>query len=431
MIKFQKTELVAKGKTKEVWRTDQAGIALFMSKDDLTAGDGTKHDVVKGKAALANQTTCNVFRFLNSCGLSTAFIEQVDETSFIGQLCEMIPYEVVVRREAYGSYLKAYPYLPKGHIFQKLVVQFFLKTSGKKWQGIKLPVDDPLAIFGEDGLMHLFRPDQPIAGQEPFASIADYPLKDLPEMMDEMAQIAAKTFLALEKAWQQVNGNRRLIDFKVEFGINIYKKLVLADVIDSDSWRVLNREGEHLDKQLYRNGADTNIVLEKYQIAVDLTGLFEIPLQQIIIWSGSPSDNISAVENAITDYNIEHGCQMITKVACSMHKRPVEGIYIVNNYVHDIPDSVIIAYIGMSNGAGPTLSANVCVPVINVPAGYKESPNDIFSSLNTPSLTPAETVVSPKNAALAALKILSMRNPKIYMNLRHEQEKLLTNYLIL
>ncbi len=430
MINFQKTELATEGKTKEVWRTDQAGIALFVSRNDLTAGDGAKHDIVKGKAALANQTTCNVFRFLNSCELPTSFIEQVDETSFIGQLCEMIPYEVVVRREAYGSYLKSYPHLPKGHIFQKLVVQFFLKTSGKNWQGMEIPVDDPLAIFGEDGLMHLFRPDQPITGQVAFASITDYPLKDSPEMMDEMAQIAAKTFLALEKAWQQVNGNRRLIDFKVEFGINSYKKLVLADVIDSDSWRVIDRVGEHLDKQLYRNGMNTDIVLEKYQIAADLTGSFRIPLQQIIIWSGSEKDDISSIKDAISNYT-GHGCQMITTVACSMHKQPVEGIYIANSYIHDVPDSVIIAYIGMSNGAGPTLSANVCVPVISVPANYKESPNDVFSSLNTPSLTPAETIVSPKNAALAALKILSIRNPKIYMDLRYEQEKLLTNYLIL
>jgi phosphoribosylaminoimidazole carboxylase/phosphoribosylaminoimidazole-succinocarboxamide synthase len=430
MSDFNAIDLIASGKTKEVWTTNQKGVALFLSKDDLTAGDGAKHDVVIGKASLANQTTCNVFRFLNSCGIPTSFIKQVDETSFIGQLCDMIPYEVVVRREAYGSYLKAYPYLPKGHIFQRLVVQFFLKTSGKTWLDKAIPVDDPLAFFGEDGVMHLFRPDQPIDGQEPFLSTTDYSLRYAPEIMGNIAEIAAKTFLALEKAWQQVGGNRRLIDFKVEFGINSDDKLVLADVIDSDSWRVLDREGKHLDKQLYRNGANTDVVLEKYQIAADLTGLFTVPLQQIIIWSGSPKDDISVIENAIADYT-SNGRQVITKVACSMHKQPVEGINIVNYHIRNIPDSVIIAYIGMSNGAGPTLSANVCVPVISVPAGYEKSPNDVFSSLNTPSFVPTETIVSPKNAALAALKILSMRNPKIYMDLRYQQEKLLTNYLIL
>lgn len=428
-MEFTKIRSIARGKTKEVFEINKYGLALFVSSDDLTAGDGAKHNIVKGKAALANLTTCNVFRFLNQCGIPTSFVEQVDKTSFVGDLCNMIPYEVVVRREAYGSYLGNYPYLQKGHLFQKLIVQFFLKTSGKKWLGLDIPVDDPLAIFTNDDKMDLFLPNIPITSQIPFMTLDDYPLKGYESKITEIKTIAAKTFLALEKAWQQVEGNRRLIDFKLEFGISYSGRLVLADVIDSDSWRVVDRDGAHLDKQLYRDGADTATVLDKYKTAADLTSRFKLPSQQIIIWTGSEKDNISPITSTLEGYS--SNSVKVTPVVCSMHKQPIEGIYNVNRLIQDIPDAVIIDYIGLSNGAGPCLSANVSIPVINVPANYNESPIDVFSSLNTPSFVPCTTAVNPKNAALEALKILSMRNPQIYMNLRHEQEKLLANFLIL
>ncbi|MBU0624943.1 hypothetical protein KKF05_01225 [Patescibacteria group bacterium] len=81
-------QLLAEGKTKRVW-ADSADpdLVVIESKDDLTAGDGAKHDVLSGKAVQATQTACNVFRHLQSCGLESAliksaFIKQLSETSF-------------------------------------------------------------------------------------------------------------------------------------------------------------------------------------------------------------------------------------------------------------------------------------------------------------------------------------------------------------
>jgi len=341
----------------------------------------------------------------------------------------MIDYEVVARREAYGSYLKAYPYLPKGHLFSKLVVQLFLKTSGKNWEGVILPEDDPLMII-VDGNGYLCNPKLPMDREIPyFAILEEFPLCDNLEVIEEIKTFAAKTFLALEKAWQLVPGNRRLIDFKVEFGTTKDGELVLADVIDSDSWRVLDSEGGHLDKQIYRDGGETDEVLAKYKIAAGLTGLFQVPNQQVILWAGSEDDDLDSIEKLLSKY-VPYGYK-VTRNVCSMHKQPVKGIFELNQLVHKIPDSVIIALIGMSNGAAPIIGANESVPVITVPANYDKTPNDVFSSLHTPSLTPVSTIISPKNAALQALKSLSMRNPRIYMELRYAQEKLLTNVLIL
>ena len=94
---------------------------------------------------------------------------------------------------------------------------------------------------------------------------------------------------------------------------------------------------------------------------------------------------------------------------------------------HETPDTVVIAYIGRSNGAGPTLSAITNVPVITVPASAKEFPEDVWSSLRAPSNVPVMTVLEPANAVLAALNILSSRNPRLYARVRGEIESRMVN----
>jgi phosphoribosylaminoimidazole carboxylase/phosphoribosylaminoimidazole-succinocarboxamide synthase len=86
--------------------------------------------------------------------------------------------------------------------------------------------------------------------------------------------------------------------------------------------------------------------------------------------------------------------------------------------LQEVPDTVVIAYIGRSNGAGPVLSALSAAPVITVPASVKDFPEDVWSCLRGPSSVPVMTVMEPSNAVLAALQILSARNPKIYAQVR-------------
>lgn len=166
--------LLCEGKTKMVYVEDSEPV-IVVSKDDLTAGDGAKHDVIEGKARLANQTTCNVFRLLQKCWVPSAFIEQVGSERFRAKRCKMVPYEVVVRREAHGSYLKRNPHLSKGHVFPQLLTEFFLKTSGKRWEDHVLPKDDPFAriasiagVAEHGDKMELYLPDYPIRMQKPF-----------------------------------------------------------------------------------------------------------------------------------------------------------------------------------------------------------------------------------------------------------------------
>ncbi|MEK7603734.1 MAG: AIR carboxylase family protein, partial [Patescibacteria group bacterium] len=111
----------------------------------------------------------------------------------------------------------------------------------------------------------------------------------------------------------------------------------------------------------------------------------------------------------------------------SLHKEPVRACEEIGKLVQEIPDSVVIVFCGRSNGAGPTLSAQCTVPVITVPATWREFPEDVWSSLRTPSETPVATILDPKNAVLSALQILAMRNPRLYAELRFRQEERLYN----
>ena len=89
---------MTEGKTKKIHQVaGSSDLVTLISKDDITAGDGAKHDVIPDKGRLATATTCNVFRLLKACGLPVAFEEQDSATSFVAPKCAMLPYEVVVR----------------------------------------------------------------------------------------------------------------------------------------------------------------------------------------------------------------------------------------------------------------------------------------------------------------------------------------------
>ena len=427
-------DLIAEGKTKIIRTTAQdPDKVLVLSKDDITAGDGKKHDLIEGKAAFATRTTSNVFRLLKACGIPVAFDEQLGATTFGAPRFKMLPYEVVTRREAHGSYLKRMPGLAKGHLFPKLIVEFYLKTAGRKWKNHDLLCDDPFMEYAEGaGTISLYEPSKPIHQQKPFLVLqADevFGHGDEWKLFAGIKKIARRTFLILEKAWQLEGGT--LVDLKVEFGLTSKGDLLLADVIDNDSWRVLEG-GAYIDKQVYRDGGGLDDVAAKYKRVAGITDHFRLPLQQIVIWRGSDKDDVTPVAKVLDQFcgAPDQGRLKVTIQTCSIHKEPVRGLNELHSLVQQTPDTVVIAFIGRSNGAGPTLSACTSVPVITVPASFKDFPEDVWSSLRTPSNVPVTTVLEPSNAALAATEILALRNPQIYMLLREQLEERLTNTIM-
>ncbi len=415
-------QLLTEGKTKWVHQSaEHADLVVVVSKDDITAGDGAKHDVIASKGQLATKTTCNVFRLLIACDIPVAFAEQSGAISFVAPKCRMLPYEVVVRRAAHGSFLKRNPHLSKGQLFSQLLVEFYLKTKGRRWKQHELTCDDPLMTYVEESQqIQLFHPATPLT--EPFLTLSAaevFAENDEWKRFDEMRRIARRAFLVLEKAWQ-LEG-QKLVDYKVEFGVDTKGRLLLADVIDNDSWRVVEND-RYIDKQLYRDGGSLDDVAATYQRVAEITSRFRLPHQRIIVWRGSENDNLDPFAAALG--RLAH---LMLPVTCSAHKEPILAALQLQELLHEVPDSVVVAYIGRSNGAGPTLSAMSTAPVITVPANAKEFPEDVWSSLRAPSNVPVMTVLEPSNAVLAALQILSSRNPLVYAELRTKLETRMLN----
>ncbi|MFZ0031936.1 MAG: phosphoribosylaminoimidazolesuccinocarboxamide synthase [Candidatus Cybelea sp.] len=268
---------IARGKTKVLYENPGQPHQLVVAQtDSISAGDGARRHEIQGKGRLAAQTTARVFRLLNLCGLPTHYLnggEDDDNNEMVVRRCNMIPLEVVTRGVAAGSFVKRNPGLQRGALLVPRVIEFFFKDDA---------AHDPLIT-----------PDQIVA-----QNIA------APQEVGVMTELARLTFDILSHAWRK--RDVLLVDLKIEFGRlaggENQGQLVIADVIDNDSWRIWpqGREELMLDKQMYRNletvdDAALERVKRAYERVGDLVGTFPVmrPGMAAVI-----ADSPERVENA-------------------------------------------------------------------------------------------------------------------------------------
>ena len=111
-------------------------LCILRNTSAITANDDpSRTKQLEGKARWATATTCYAFELLRKAGLPVAYIKKLSPTAFLAKKCRMILLECVVRRLAVGSYLKRFPNIEPPHRFHRLVMEFFLKTTGGKMVG--------------------------------------------------------------------------------------------------------------------------------------------------------------------------------------------------------------------------------------------------------------------------------------------------------
>ena len=220
---MEKDSLMYEGKGKKVYGVkNQPDQVIISFKDDLTAHQGKKKSSFAGKGEICHRVFSLVFRYLTQEGLSTHWIKDLNSLESLCLKTQIFPLEVVVRNRLAGSTAKRLG-IPEGTKISEPLLEYYYKKD---------ELDDP--FISEDQIIKLSL------------------IKDV----SFLSEIKKQAFLINEKLKSFFySANLELVDFKVEFGLDSKKNLVLSDDISPDSCRLwdINSE-ERLDKDRFRRG---------------------------------------------------------------------------------------------------------------------------------------------------------------------------------
>jgi len=211
-------ELLYTGKAKSVYRTDTKGKLIVEFRDDITAFDGGKKDILAQKGSYNAEVSAFIFQYLEKNGVKTHFLNMIDERRMVVRELSMIPLEVIVRNIAAGSIVRNYPF--------------------KEGTPLKPPV---IVIDYKDDSRH-----DPMVNDDLIVALGlatTTELKKLKTVALEINRLLSKLLVA-----QGIT----LVDFKMEFGRQ-GRTIYLGDEISMDSMRLWDKKtGASLDKDVYR-----------------------------------------------------------------------------------------------------------------------------------------------------------------------------------
>ncbi|MDR2790136.1 MAG: phosphoribosylaminoimidazolesuccinocarboxamide synthase [Campylobacteraceae bacterium] len=219
---MQKKELLYEGKGKKLYATDDKELLISEFKDDLTAFNAQKKGNEKGKGELNCKISTQLFEILTKEGIKTHLIKTLDENSQLIKKVSIIPIEVVVRNIATGSLTKRLG-IKEGTVLPFTLAEFYYKDDA---------LGDPL--INDEHCLIL----NAVKNRADLQKIRELGVK----INDILKPFFAKRDL-------------KLVDFKVEFGLDKDGNILLADEISPDSCRFWDaKTNEKLDKDRFRQG---------------------------------------------------------------------------------------------------------------------------------------------------------------------------------
>lgn len=214
---------VYEGKAKILYEGTEPGTLVQYFKDDATAFNAEKKDIIDGKGVLNNRLSEFFMQGLSTIGVPTHFIKRINMREQLIRAVEIIPLEVIVRNYAAGSMSKRLG-LEEGSALPRPIVEFCYKDDAL---GDPLVSEEHIIAFG-------------------WASQQD---------LDDMVSLALRVNDFMTGMMLAVG--IRLVDFKIEIGRiwdGDYQRLIVADEISPDSCRLWDlKSGRKLDKDVFRH----------------------------------------------------------------------------------------------------------------------------------------------------------------------------------
>ncbi len=227
---MDKKELINCGKVKSVYNSTNDDEVIIEFRDDMTAGDGARKEVMKNKGAYNAVISAKIFKVLEENGIETQFVDLPEPNVMIAKKLEMIPIEVIIRNIATGSLIRKYP-ISDGTRLEPPIVEMDYKDD---------EYHDPML---NDSIIKALG----IATQEEIDILTEKALK-INEILRKFLKDAGII----------------LVDFKIEFGKDKDGNILLGDEISPDGCRLWDSETlDMLDKELFRKGKD-NEVMDAY-----------------------------------------------------------------------------------------------------------------------------------------------------------------------
>ncbi|GKQ42590.1 phosphoribosylaminoimidazole-succinocarboxamide synthase [Companilactobacillus sp. RD055328] len=211
-------ELLYSGKAKDVFQTDEEDVLEIVYKDQATALNGKRKEIIKGKAKLNLEISTLIFQYLEKEGIKTHYIKNKNETTQIVKKSKIFPLEVVIRNYIAGSFSKKFD-LTYGEKLKNPIYEFYYKSD---------ELDDP--FINDSQIVGLN-----IATQEEISEIKG--------MTNTINNLLIKIFN--ESGFD-------LVDFKLEFGV-FHNEIILVDEFSPDNCRLWSKgTTQSFDKDVFR-----------------------------------------------------------------------------------------------------------------------------------------------------------------------------------
>jgi phosphoribosylaminoimidazole-succinocarboxamide synthase len=212
-------EKLYEGKAKIVYKAQDPDKVVIYFKDEATAFNAQKKDVIEGKGVINNKISSIFFQILEKHGIPTHFVKQLSDREMLAYKTQIIPVEVVVRNLATGSIVKRLG-IPEKTPFNPPLIEFYLKND---------QLGDPIICYEHILALNLAN---------------DQEIKTIKELAFKVNQILKDILIKHDII---------LVDFKLEFGKKEDGNIVVADEISPDTCRFWDaKTGERMDKDRFR-----------------------------------------------------------------------------------------------------------------------------------------------------------------------------------